>query len=91
MKSDIENRMTPIAREIYQVAVDHCIAVSTETDTPGEWYEFYGIDDDVQYAYQSRDSKRFACLGASLVACRLARDRWLERGCPSELNYRVVR
>jgi hypothetical protein len=80
----MEKQMDPVAYEIWREAVQHCIAVSREAVTPGELYEVYGPDDDVQYTYQMPNGKRFSCLGSSLVACRLARDWWIERGCPRQ-------
>ena len=83
--------MNPTAHRIWKEAVDHCVAVSRETDKPGEWYEVYGPDDHVHYVYQTPSGKQFSCLGASPVACRLARDWWRQSGCPSLLNQPFAR
>jgi len=83
--------MTPGAQEIYEEAIQHIIAVANEHDDPGEFCEVFGPDDHVDYTYRTPEGKVFYCLGASLVACRLARDWWLERGCPSLLNQRFAR
>jgi hypothetical protein len=82
--------MTPTAQELYEQTVQHILAAADEPDSPNESYEVFGADERIDYASTTPDGRRFFCFGSSLVACRLARDRWLwAQSCQSYSSQQV--